>query len=74
MPDGTVARVGKRALPPDEAIGEFIGLTRLGARGAATVARTLDQLAQRFAGRETAAVPARGDATATPTSPTCGRS
>jgi choline kinase len=53
MPDGSVARVGKRALPPEEAIGEYIGLTRLGARGAATVANTLDALAQRFAGRET---------------------
>lgn len=52
LPDGTVARVGKRALPPADAIGEYIGLTRLGARGAATVARTLDQLARRFAGRE----------------------
>lgn len=53
MPDGSVARVGKRALPPEHAIGEYIGLTRLGARGAATVANTLDSLAQRFAGRET---------------------
>jgi len=52
LPDGTVARVGKRALPPAEAVGEFIGLSRLGARGAAIVARTLDQLAQRFEGRE----------------------
>src|SRR5262249_705377 len=47
MPDGSVARVGKRALPPAEAIGEFIGLTKLGVRGAATVARTLDHLARR---------------------------
>jgi choline kinase len=52
MPDGTVARVGKRALPPADAIGEYIGLTKLGARGAATVARTLDALARRFDGRE----------------------
>ncbi|HSD87580.1 MAG TPA: phosphocholine cytidylyltransferase family protein [Kofleriaceae bacterium] len=52
LPDGTVARVGKKALPPAEAVGEFIGLSRLGARGAAIVARSLDQLAQRFAGRE----------------------
>jgi choline kinase len=52
MPDGTVARVGKRALPPSEAVGEFIGLTKLGARGAMTVARTLDALAQRYDGRE----------------------
>lgn len=52
LPDGTVARVGKKALPPAEAIGEYIGLTRLGARGVATVANTLDQLAQRYAGRD----------------------
>ena len=51
MPDGSVARVGKRALPPAEAIGEFIGLSRLGPRGVATVARTLDQLAHHFDGR-----------------------
>jgi choline kinase len=52
MPDGSVARVGKRALPPSEAVGEFIGLTKLGARGVATVARTLDALAHRYEGRE----------------------
>jgi choline kinase len=52
MPDGSVARVGKRALPPEGAIGEYIGLTRLGARGVATVANTLDHLAHRFAGRD----------------------
>jgi len=52
MPDGTVARVGKRALPPEDAIGEYIGLTRLGARGVRVVANTLDQLAHQFAGRE----------------------
>jgi choline kinase len=52
MPDGSVARVGKRALPPAEAIGEFIGLTKLGERGAMTVGRTLDQLARRFDGRD----------------------
>ena len=52
MPDGSVARVGKRALPPAEAIGEFIGLTKLGPRGVATVARTLDTLARRYDGRD----------------------
>jgi choline kinase len=52
MPDGSVARVGKRALPPAEAIGEFIGLTKLGERGAATVARALDALARRYDGRD----------------------
>lgn len=52
MPDGSIARVGKRALPPSEAIGEYIGLTKLGARGAATVARTLARLAQHYDGRD----------------------
>jgi len=52
MPDGSVARVGKRALPPADAIGEFIGLTKLGERGAATVARALDALARRYDGRD----------------------
>jgi choline kinase len=50
--DGAVARVGKRALPPADAIGEFIGLSRLGAGGMATVARALDELAAQFAGRD----------------------
>ena len=52
MPDGSVARVGKRALPPGEAVGEFIGLTRLGERGAAIVGRALDALARRYDGRD----------------------
>jgi len=53
MPDGSVARVGKRALPAADALGEYIGLTKLGARGVNVVANTLDQLAQKYAGRET---------------------
>ncbi|MBA3395893.1 MAG: phosphocholine cytidylyltransferase family protein [Deltaproteobacteria bacterium] len=52
MPDGTVARVGKRALPPADAIGEFIGLMRLGPRGVAIIANTLDRLAKDHAGRD----------------------
>lgn len=52
MHDGSVARVGKRALPPADAIGEYIGLTKLGARGVATVARTIDALAHQFEGRD----------------------
>ena len=52
MPDGTVARVGKRALPPADAVGEFIGLAKLGERGVATVARALDDLARRYDGRD----------------------
>jgi choline kinase len=51
-PDGAVGRVGKRALPADAAIGEFIGLMRLGPRGVATVAHALDALAARYAGRD----------------------
>jgi choline kinase len=54
MPDGSVARVGKRALPAADALGEYIGLSRLSQRGVTTVARTLDWLAQQFADRETA--------------------
>jgi choline kinase len=54
LPDGSVARVGKRALPPAEAIGEFIGLAKLGARGVTIVARTLDALARRYDGRDDA--------------------
>ena len=52
MPDGSVARVGKRALPVSEAVGEFIGLAKLGERGVAAVARTLDALGRRFEGRD----------------------
>jgi L-glutamine-phosphate cytidylyltransferase len=52
MPDGSVARVGKRALPVPDAVGEFIGLAKLGERGVAIVARTLDALARRYAGRD----------------------
>jgi choline kinase len=50
-PDGAVARVGKRALPPEDAVGEFIGLLRLGERGVTTVARALDALDVRYASR-----------------------
>jgi choline kinase len=52
MPDGSVARVGKKALPPSEAIGEFIGLSRLGERGVRIVANALDRVAKHFEGRE----------------------
>lgn len=51
-PDGAVARVGKKALAPADAIGEYIGLARLGERGVATVANTFDRLAREHAGRE----------------------
>lgn len=52
MPDGSVARVGKRALSPADAVGEFIGLSKLSERGVAAVARTIDKVAHDFAGRE----------------------
>ena len=52
MPDGSIARVGKRALPAADAVGEFIGLAKLSTRGAATVARTLDGLLAKFDGRD----------------------
>jgi choline kinase len=53
MPDGSVARVGKKALPPADAVGEFIGLTRLSERGALTCGRAIDGLLARFDGRDT---------------------
>jgi choline kinase len=49
--NGSVARVGKKALPVPEAVGEFIGLSRVGERGMATVAAAFDELGARFAGR-----------------------
>lgn len=49
---GAVARVGKRALPVPEAIGEFIGLSVLSARGAGIAGAALDAIAARYAGRE----------------------
>lgn len=52
MPDGTVARVGKKALPVPDAIGEFIGLTRLSDAGARITGRALDTVAARYADRE----------------------
>ena len=54
LPDGSVARVGKRALPPENAVGEFIGLLRLGERGVTQVARMLDALAELYRGRDEA--------------------
>jgi choline kinase len=52
--DGSVARVGKKALPVPEAIGEFIGLSRVGAQGMATIAAAFDELTARYAGRDEA--------------------
>jgi choline kinase len=50
--DGFVARVGKRALPPEEAVGEFIGLAKLSAAGAARFVEAWRALSRRYAGRE----------------------
>jgi L-glutamine-phosphate cytidylyltransferase len=50
--DGSVAKVGKRALPAGEAVGEFIGLVKLGAHGVRTVATALDALLERYRHRD----------------------
>lgn len=50
--DGGVAKVGKRALPADESVGEFIGLAKLGERGVAVFADALDALLERYRGRD----------------------
>ena len=47
-----VRRVGKRALPAEDADGEFIGLARLSAEGAAWAGRALDDAIARYAGRD----------------------
>lgn len=52
QPNGSVARVGKRALPADAAVGEFIGLTRLGQRGVVTIRNAIDALTRRFANND----------------------
>ena len=49
---GMVARVGKKALPPADAFGEFIGLMKLSSTGARTLGAAIDELASRFAGRD----------------------
>jgi choline kinase len=49
---GGVARVGKRALPASEAWGEFIGLAKLSAAGAAMFRDAWAELRQRYRGRE----------------------
>jgi choline kinase len=47
-----VRRVGKRALPVEEAWGEFIGLAKLSATGTDWLAQAWRELADRYAGRE----------------------
>ena len=50
--DGAVHRVGKRALSPADAIGEFIGLCKLSATGAAWFTMALDELTKTFRARQ----------------------
>jgi choline kinase len=50
--DGHVARVGKKALPPDDAFGEFIGLAKLSRAGAAWCGEAIDDLVSQYAGRD----------------------
>lgn len=47
---GRVARVGKRALPPAEAYGEFIGLMKLSATGARWLREAWTELERAYAG------------------------
>jgi L-glutamine-phosphate cytidylyltransferase len=51
---GHVAKVGKRALPPEEATGEFIGLAKLSAAGAARFVAAWDELQVAYRGRNDA--------------------
>jgi L-glutamine-phosphate cytidylyltransferase len=50
--DGAVALVGKRALPAEQAVGEFIGLAKFSAVGAAAFSAAYRRLASEYAGRE----------------------
>ena len=49
---GHVRRVGKRALPPEDAWGEFIGLAKLSAVGTAWLTEAWEHLRAIYAGRE----------------------
>lgn len=49
---GLVRRVGKRALPPEDAYGEFIGLAKLSAVGAAWMRDAWRELRASYRGRE----------------------
>lgn len=49
---GLVKRVGKRALPPEEAHGEFIGLARLSAEGSRWLREAWRDLQAEYRGRE----------------------
>jgi len=50
---GLVRRVGKRALPPEDAYGEFIGLAKLSAAGAGWMRDAWRELQGAYRGRET---------------------
>jgi L-glutamine-phosphate cytidylyltransferase len=49
---GLVRRVGKRALPPDDAYGEFIGLAKLSAAGSTWLRQAWRDLSAQYRGRE----------------------
>ncbi|HTE53562.1 MAG TPA: phosphocholine cytidylyltransferase family protein [Kofleriaceae bacterium] len=49
---GLVKRVGKRALPPEDAFGEFIGLAKLSAVGAGWMRAAWRELVEEYRGRE----------------------
>lgn len=49
---GQVRRVGKRALPPEQAWGEFIGLAKFSATGTEWLTSAWDDLQATYAGRE----------------------
>jgi len=49
---GKVRRVGKRALPPEQAFGEFIGLARLSAEGSGWMREAWRELVLAYRGRE----------------------
>jgi choline kinase len=51
-PDGAVAAVGKRAVPVEQAFGEFIGLAKFSAAGARAMLSAWRELSTRYAGRE----------------------
>jgi choline kinase len=50
---GRMTEVGKRSVPIERAYGEFIGLAKLSAAGARTLAEAYAHLAVHYAGRET---------------------
>jgi L-glutamine-phosphate cytidylyltransferase len=51
---GNVAAVGKRAVPPEQAFGEFIGLAKLSAVGARALLDAWRRLSRQYAGRDDA--------------------